>query len=489
VIAMALGDVAAATGGRLAGDADPDATATGVSTDSRAVASGDLFAAVVGERADGHDFARAALGAGAVAVLAEREVGVPAVVVPGGALAALADLAAENLARRRALAAGPGVPGAPFDVVAVTGSSGKTSTKDLLAAVLGALGPVVAPPGSFNNELGVPLTALRVDEGTRSLVVEMGARSVGHIAALCRTTSPRVGAVLNVGSAHLGVFGSPEAVAAAKGELVEALPDAADGGVAVLNADDPRVRAMASRTRAAVLTFGLDPGADVRAEGVELDALGRASFTLVTAAGRAPVSLRLHGEHHVANALAAAAVASAVGVGLEDTARALSAAQAASRWRMEVTRRPDGVTVVNDAYNANPESVRAALRALVAMRSAGGPAGPGGGAAGRTWAVLGEMLELGDASRTEHDAVGRLAVRLDVSRLVAVGEGARAVHTGALLEGSWGSESVWVPDADAAEELLAAELRPGDVVLVKSSRDAGLRWLGERLAAAGGGAA
>jgi UDP-N-acetylmuramoyl-tripeptide--D-alanyl-D-alanine ligase len=375
-------------------------------------------------------------------------------------------------------------------VVAVTGSSGKTSTKDLLAAVIAPLGPVVAPPGSFNNELGVPLTLLRVEEGTRTLVVEMGARGRGHIAHLCELAHPRVGAVLNVGSAHVGEFGSPEAIAVAKGELVEALPPAGgagaglrDGGVAVLNADDHRVAAMAERTRARVVTVGWGGGADVRAEDVRVDDRGRPSFTLVTELGgeraSADVSMQLHGEHHVSNALAAAACALAVGVGLADVAAALSTARAASRWRMEVTERPDGVVVVNDAYNANPESVKAALRALKAMRRPGG----------RTWAVIGEMLELGDTARDEHDAVGRYAVRLDVSRLVAVGEGARPVHTGAVLEGSYADESAWVPDSEAAHALLEAELRPGDVVLVKSSHGAGLLHLGDRLALEGADAA
>jgi len=467
---MSLGDVAAAVGGQLTGSADAAALVSAVTTDSRAAGPGTLFVAIAGERVDGHDFALPAVGAGAVAVLASREVGVPAVVVPGSVLDALADLARESLARRRGLDGA-----APLDVVGVTGSSGKTSTKDLLAQVLATAGPTVAPPGSFNNELGVPLTALAVEEDTRFLVVEMGARGVGHIAALCAITGPRVGAVLNVGSAHLGEFGGVEEIARAKGELVEALPAAADGGVAVLSADDERVAAMASRTAAAVVRFGLAPEADVRAEDVVLDDRGRASFALVAPEGSAPVTLALHGEHHVLNALATAAVARASGLAVADVARALSAATAASRWRMEVTERPDGVTVVNDAYNANPESVRAALRALVAMARGG-----------RTWAVLGEMLELGEASTAEHDALGRLAVRLDVSRVVAVGDGARPLYTGALLEGSWGEEATWVPDAEAAAALLADQLRPGDVVLVKSSHAVGLHRLGDLLAGAGG---
>ncbi|MFP5335221.1 MAG: UDP-N-acetylmuramoyl-tripeptide--D-alanyl-D-alanine ligase [Actinomycetes bacterium] len=464
MIPLRVQEVADAVGGRLAGGADPAAVVAGpVVVDSRQVAPGALFAALPGERVDGHDFAAAATGAGAVVVLAERELDVPCVVVDAG-VPALGRLARAVLDRLPDVA-----------VVALTGSSGKTSTKDLLAAVLGAAAPTVAPTGSFNNEVGVPLTVLRADTSTRHLVVEMGARGAGHIADLCRVAPPRVGIVLNVGSAHVGEFGSREAIARAKGEIVEALPAADDGGVAVLNADDTLVAAMASRTAARVVTFGESGGADVRATDVDLDDRGRARFTLLTATGSAPVRLRLYGEHHVSNALATAAAALSLGLDVASVAEALSGAEPASRWRMEVTDRPDGVTVVNDAYNANPESVRAALKALVAM-----------GRGRRTWAVLGEMLELGDAAAAEHDAIGRLAVRLDVSRLVVVGDGAKAVHTGAVHEGSWGEESVFVPDAEEAYALLHEQLRAGDVVLVKASNSIGLHALGERLAGEGG---
>jgi UDP-N-acetylmuramoyl-tripeptide--D-alanyl-D-alanine ligase len=465
VIPLTLAEVAEAVRGRLAGGADPRARVSGdVVIDSRAAGPGGLFVALAGERSDGHDFAAAAVQAGAVAVLAERPLDVPCVVVDDG-LRAVGRLA------RAVLDALPDLV-----VVGITGSSGKTSAKDLLAAVLTRHTPTVAPQGSFNNELGVPLTALRAGPGTRHLVLEMGARGAGHIAYLCGIAPPRVGVVLNVGTAHLGEFGGRDAVAAAKGELVEALPPAADGGVAVLNVDDDRVRAMAARTRARVVGVGESADAAVRARDVEVDAAGRARFTLVTPTGSEPVALRLYGEHHVGNALAAAAAAIELGLDPAQVAAGLSAAEPASRWRMEVTERPDGVTVVNDAYNANPESVRAALKALAAM-----------GRGRRTWAVLGEMLELGESAVTEHDAVGRLAVRLDVSRLVAVGPGARAVHTGAVMEGSWGEESVFVPDAEAAYALLTEQLRPGDVVLVKSSNGAGLRFLGDRLAGRGNG--
>lgn len=462
MIPLTLAEIASATGGRLDAGADPAVRVTGpVVTDSREIGPGGLFVARQGEAQDGHDFASAAVSAGAVAVLAARPVGVPAVVVDD------TEVAFGRLAR----AVVDRLPS--LTIVGVTGSSGKTTTKDLLAQVLEPLGPLVAPPGSYNSEVGVPLTVVRVDESTRTLVAEMGARGPGHIAYLCGIAPPRVGLVLNVGSAHLGEFGDRETIARTKAELVEALPPADSGGVAVLNADDPVVRRMAEQTSAQVVMVGESVHADVRAEDVAVDRGGRASFQLVTADGTAQVSLRLVGEHQVSNALAVAAAALALGMPLPDVASRLSAALPRSRWRMEVTERPDGVTVVNDAYNANPESMRAALKTLVSLRPASGE--------GRTWAVLGEMRELGESSVAEHDAIGRLAVRLNVSRLVAVGDGARAIHQGATLEGSWDGESAWVPDVDAALELLRAELRPGDVVLVKSSRDSGLRFLGERL--------
>jgi UDP-N-acetylmuramoyl-tripeptide--D-alanyl-D-alanine ligase len=463
VIALTLGEVAAITGGRLV--ADPATVVDGpVVTDARECGPGSLYVARRGEHADGTDFVPQAIERGAAAVLAPRAVEGIACVVVDDVQAAFAALAHEVVRR---------VPG--LVVVAVTGSSGKTSTKDLLAAVLSELGPTVAPRESLNGEVGVPLTALRVDPSTRYLVLEMGARGVGHIRYLTDMVRPDVSVVLNVGSAHLGEFGSVEAIAEAKSELVQAL---APEGLAVLNGDDQRVRAMRDRTRARTVLVGRSPACDVRAEDVTVDDEARASFTLVTAEGSAPVRLGLFGEHHVSNALAVAAVARELGLDVAASAEALGRARPASRWRMEVTDRPDGVRVVNDAYNANPDSVRAALKALVGM-----------GSGRRTWAVLGEMLELGPESLTAHDEIGRLAVRLNVSRLVAVGPGARAIHTGAVHEGSWGEESVHVPDVEAAYALLSDELRPGDVVLLKSSRDAGLRHLGDRLAADGGAGA
>jgi UDP-N-acetylmuramoyl-tripeptide--D-alanyl-D-alanine ligase len=352
-------------------------------------------------------------------------------------------------------------------VVGVTGSSGKTSTKDLLAQVLTLRGPIVAPPGSYNTEIGLPLTVLSADDTTRTLVLEMGARGVGHIAYLCRIAPPDVGVVLNVGSAHLGEFGGREAIARSKAELVEALPQA---GTAVLNADDPLVRQMTERTSARVMMFGESVHSDVRADQIALDDRGRASFRLVTPSGQQQVTLSVVGEHQVPNALATAAVAETLGLPVDEVAEALSAATARSRWRMEVVERPDGVTVVNDAYNANPESMRAALKALAAI-----------GRGRRTWAVLGEMKELGEASESEHDALGRFALRQGVGRLVAVGDGAAAVRRGAVDEGAGGEQAVWVPDVDAALDLLTTQVAAGDVILIKASRAAELERLAEAL--------
>ncbi|MER0445121.1 UDP-N-acetylmuramoyl-tripeptide--D-alanyl-D-alanine ligase [Streptomyces sp. Edi4] len=454
MIALSLAEIAAIVGGQPHDIPDPSLTVTGpVVIDSRQVAAGSLFVAFAGDNVDGHDYARRATDAGAVAVLAARPVGVPAIVVDDvqAALGALARAVVERLGT---------------EVVALTGSSGKTSTKDLIAQVLQRHAPTVFTPGSLNNEIGLPLTALTATAETRHLVLEMGARGVGHIRYLTSLTPPSIGLVLNVGSAHIGEFGGKEQIALAKGELVESLPAS---GCAVLNADDPLVRAMASRTKARVLLFGEAADADVRAENVRLTATGQPSFRLQAPSGCGDVTLRLYGEHHVSNALAAAAVAHELGMSADEIARALSEAGTLSRWRMEVTERPDGVTIVNDAYNANPESMRAALRALVAMGQAARAEG------GRTWAVLGPMAELGDESLAEHDAVGRLAVRLNVSKLVAVGgREASWLRLGAYNEGSWGEESVHVSDAQAAVDLLRSELRPGDVVLVKASRSVGL---------------
>jgi len=482
VIPLTLAEVASAAGGVLHGCDGAEVVSGSVEFDSRCVGPGGLFVALPGEQVDGHNFAAAAVAAGAVGVLAGRPVGVPSVLAPrptvnvrstSAALAADSDGAGAAVLAALARLARTVVTTLSqtgLRVVGLTGSSGKTSTKDMVAALLAPLGPTVAPPGSFNNEIGHPWTALRADAATRHLVLELSARGPGQIAALCRVAPPSIGVVLNVGSAHLGEFGSRDAVATAKGELVEALPAA---GIAVLNADDAAVAAMDRRTAARVVRFGRSAAAQVRATDVVLDDRGCPSFRLVTPAGETPVQLAVPGEHQVSNALAAAAVAIELGATPAGIAAVLAGYLPASRWRLEVTDRSDGVTVVNDAYNANPESVAAALRTLVAM------AGP----QRRSWAVLGPLAELGEAETETYREIGALAVRLGVDRLVVVGERAWPVYRAAAAAGS---APVLVPDVPAVLEFLRGELAPGDVVLVKASRAAGLERVANGLLGAAG---
>ena len=458
MIPTTLGAVATITGGRLHGcsadGADEIVVDGPVVTDSREAAAGSLYIARVGEQADGHAFVPAAAKGGAVAAITTREVdGLPAVVVE--------DEQAAFVALSRHL-----VDSRPdLTVIGITGSSGKTSTKDLLGVVLGADGETIAPVGSYNSEVGVPLTVCRITPTTKHLVVEMGARGIGHVDYLTRIAPPRIGIVLNVGHAHVGEFGSVEAIGRAKSELPAALP--ADG-VAVLNADDPIVAAMAEVTPARVVLVGEAKGAHVRATDVTLDEAGRPSFTVTAPFGTAQVTLGLVGRHHVGNALAVIAAAHAAGMELDAIVDQLAAARPVSRWRMEVGQRADGATIVNDAYNANPDSMSAALRSVAGMATQG-----------RRWAVLGAMLELGDDSAALHTGVGEEVASLGFDELLVVGEQARPMAAGA--KDSAGLTVRTVADADAAEEILRAELRAEDVVLFKSSRDAGLRWLGDRI--------
>jgi UDP-N-acetylmuramoyl-tripeptide--D-alanyl-D-alanine ligase len=464
VIPLSLGEIARITGARLDGGADPAAVVTGsVVIDSRRAGAGGLFAAVEGERVDGHDYATAARDAGATAMLGTRPAGVPGLLVDD-VPTALARLAQEVVAR---------LP--EVTIAGLTGSAGKTSTKDLTAQLVERLGPAISPEGSWNNEFGFPLTVLRADEQTRFMVLEMAARGPGHIAFLCEIAPPRVGAVLNVGHAHTGEFGGIEQVARAKGELPAALPAAAAGGVAILNADDHRVRAMASRTEARIVTFGLADGApagrpgagggrpDFAAADVQLDDLGRPSFTLITPLGPVPVRMGLHGAHQIPNALAAAATAAELGLDAEGIADGLATATARSRWRMEVREAPSGVTVINDAYNANPESVRAALDALSHMARGR-----------RSFAVLGQMNELGDESRDSHLEAGAHAAGAGVTGLIVVGKEAEPILDGALATPGWRGEAIGVPSGAAAVAALRGRLAAGDVVLVKASRSVGL---------------
>ena len=465
MIPLTFAEVARATSGELrpARGAGPDTVVAGaVDTDSRLIEPGGVFVAKPGEDTDGHLFVDAALERGAVLAIVERPVDAAvSQIVVADAVAALADLAREVVARVRA--------GGELRIVGITGSNGKTTTKNMLARILQDEGETVAPRASFNNEVGAPLTMLRVTHDTRFLVSEFGASGPGEIARLAGLVQPDVGVVLMVGMAHAGGFGGVEATLRAKSELIHAVRR---GGIAVLNADDARVATMATIAAdrdQSVRWFGRTSAADVRAEDVEVDADGT-SCTVVIEGERLPLRLRVLGEHHVMNALAALTAATALGVPARDAIARLETLELAERWRMQ----PLGsarVRIINDAYNASPDSMAAALRTLAQI------AGPDH----RTVAVLGAMSELGEFSGEEHDRIGLLAVRLNIRRIVVVGPEARRLFISVISEGSWDGEAVYFATADEAYDYLSSELRDGDRVLVKSSNAAGLRHLGDRL--------
>ena len=462
MIALELGEIEQIVAGRLvAGDVPAHTVVSGtVHTDSRLVVDGDLFFALPGEVTDGHLFADAAVAGGASLLITEREldVPVPQIVVANG-LDALAALAAEVITRVRAVG--------NLTVIGITGSNGKTTTKNLLRTMLSAQAPTVAPQGSFNNQVGAPISMLGITESTRYLIVEMGASGAGEIARLVAIARPDIAVVLKVGLAHVGEFGGIDAVQRAKSELVRDLPSTA---VAILNADDGRVAAMADLTAARVRYFGLSESAEVYADTIEATATGT-TFTVHTGTESAPVALRILGEHHVLNALAALSVTDELGIDRAEAIAALESVPRAERWRMEVLTPADGVVVINDAYNASPDSTAAALKTLAQIVRPGE----------RSVAVLGEMAELGEFADEEHDRIGRLVVRLNIHKLVVVGRRARHIHNAAGLEGSWDGESMLVESAEEAYAVLRTELRKGDVVLVKSSKSAGLRFLGDQL--------
>jgi len=465
MIALTLAEIAAATRGELLLEgtgATPSTVVDGLSTtDSREVEPGTIFFAKPGEFTDGHNFVPQAVEAGAALAVVDHplEVRIPQLLVED-TVVALGDLATEVVARVRS----EGL----LKVLAVTGSNGKTTTKNLLRAILSPVGPTIAPRASFNNEVGAPVTMLEVTRETQFLVAEMGASGIGEIARLVRMARPDVGIVLKVGLAHAGEFGGIEATLKAKTEMVS---DLLESDVAILNRDDPRVASMADKTIARVLWFGLDDGADVQATDVVSSARGT-SFVLHLPDGSSrPVRFQVLGEHHVMNALAAAAAAHTVDVDIDTIVAGLQSVQRAERWRMEVMGGARGVTIINDAYNASPDSMAAALKTLAQIAEPGG----------RTVAVLGEMSELGEFSGEEHDRIGLLAVRLGIDQLVVVGPAARRMHISTINEGSWDGESEYFETQDEAFERLSATLTAGDTVLVKSSNSAGLRFLGDRL--------
>ncbi|MCW4464414.1 UDP-N-acetylmuramoyl-tripeptide--D-alanyl-D-alanine ligase [Glutamicibacter sp. MNS18] len=477
MIELSIQDILAITGGRATSTVDPATVIAAITTDSREVGPGALFVAKPGEFSDGHAFIDSALHAGAVAALAERETfdeqrQVHPAVIVADAVVAMGRIAAHVVdylkSRNKAV------------VVGITGSAGKTTTKDLLAKLLSQEAPTVWPIGSYNGEVGVPLTIFSATEDTKYLVIEMGATGIGHLSYLTRMVKPDIGVVLCVGSAHAGEFGGVENIEKAKGELVEALPA---GGRALLNHDDARVARMSSRSTAPVSYFGTTGAtpaqAAVWASEVGTDRHGRVGMVLNFPDGSAHrVTSGLLGRHHATNIAAAASAAYELGLAPGRIAATLDGLGAGSRWRMERSERADGVTVINDAYNANPDSMRAAL---VTLAELGLPDEQG--RARRTWAVLGAMLELGKDSILEHDVLGRLAVRMNIKKLLVVGAEAKPAYNSAVLEGSWGDEAHYVHDVEEAREFLKEQLRPGDIVLFKSSNGAGLRFLGDDIVA------
>jgi UDP-N-acetylmuramoyl-tripeptide--D-alanyl-D-alanine ligase len=465
MIALSLAEIAAITGGDLhvAGTDTPETVVDGtVDTDSRAMKPGGIFVAKPGAETDGHRFVGAAVENGAVLALVEHAVDAAvSQIIVADAVAALAALGRAVVARVRAAG--------ELKIVGITGSNGKTTTKNLLARILEDEGETVAPINSYNNEVGAPVTMLRVSESTRFLVSEFGAAGPGSIARLAGLVEPDLAVILMVGMAHAGGFGGIEATAKAKAELIGA---SRPGGTAILNVDDPRVWAMreaATRRGMTVIGFGQSDAAEVRASDVHVGADG--TRALITAGDETvPMHLKVLGAHHVSNALASIAAARVLGVPMAEAIARIETVEVAERWRMQPLGN-DRVRIINDAYNASPDSMAAALRTLAQIT----------GPDERTVAVLGAMSELGESAGEEHDRIGLLAVRLNIRRIVVVGPEARRLYLAAVGEGSWDSEAIHLPDQDAAFEYLRTELRDGDRVLVKSSNSVGLRHLGDRL--------
>lgn len=463
MISMTLSDIAQTMQGTLilgSSGATSETVISGLTdTDSRLITPGDIFVAKPGEFTDGHLFVPAAVENGAALVIVDHEVetSVPQIVVED-TVVAMGSLATEVVARVRSAG--------NLTVVGITGSNGKTTTKNLVASMCERVGPTVFPRDSFNNEVGAPITMLKITEETRYLVLELGASGQGHIKRMTDMVRPDIAAVLMIGLAHAGEFGGIETTVVSKRELVESLgPD----GIAILNLDDPRVMSMAPAAPGEIITFGHSPEATVRVSEITSSIEGT-QFHLHTPVGDAHVRFKVLGEHHVMNAAAATAIALTLGFELELIVSCLESVIRAEHWRMELMG-GHGITIINDAYNASPDSMAAALKTL---RQVAGPEN-------RTIAVLGEMAELGEYAGEEQDRLALLIVRLGIDQLVVVGDGARRLHISAINEGSWDGESKFYSTPDEAYDYLSSLLRAGDIVLVKSSNSANLRFLGDRL--------
>ncbi|MCF8528325.1 MAG: UDP-N-acetylmuramoyl-tripeptide--D-alanyl-D-alanine ligase [Aquiluna sp.] len=461
MIEMTLGEIAAAVSGVLHFGRNEEKVSGRVDTDSRLIGAGDIFFAKLGEKEDGHLYLGDVSSNGAsLAVVSQlnSDVAIPQVLVDDTVIA-LSHLASNVLEKVR--------QSSELEVIGITGSNGKTSTKNMLRAILESQGKTVAPRDSFNNEVGLPLTVLKLEADTRYLVLELGAAGPGSIEKLASWTKPDYGVQLKVGLAHAGAFGGIEATEAIKAELMPHIKK-----VALLNFDDPRVKSFSELTSAKVIGFGYDSGSDYQISDAAISIAGT-SFNLKFPDGDEHlVSLKILGEHHSYNAAAALAISDQIGIDRKVAISCLEDLEMAERWRMQLLKSPEGVLVINDAYNASPDSMRAGLQTLATLGRQGH----------RTVAILGQMAELGEFAAAEHDALGRLVVRYNIDKLFVIGEAAKLIHLGAMFEGSWDGESEYFEDVTQAFEEIRGKLTQGDVVLVKSSNVAGLRFFGDKLA-------
>lgn len=431
--------------------------------DSRKVSQGDLFVAINGENVDGHDFCHEAIKKGAIAVISSKElVGIPTLLVKEG------NAASKNVDQPTVIALGKLASYLLMKLpnifkIAVTGSSGKTTTKDLLFDLGNLIGPTVAPVGSYNNEIGMPQTILECDEKTKVLILEMGAREVGNIKKLCQIAKPDTSILLNIGSAHIEIFGSRELILKTKSEIIECL-NAED--VAVLNHEDETFSKQ--KTKAKVVSFGLS-GADVSAKNVVLNDKAQASYELEFEGKVSQVNLKIVGAHQVSNSLAAAAVFLKKGLDIDLVAKTLSNSVAKSKWRMQVEVNSKNITVINDSYNANPESMKAAIRTLKQV-----------GADKKTFIIVGEMLELGSDSKQMHEEVADLIQKLDVKKTLVVGNGAKIISD-YLSSNAYKGRLEFCVDIDSAISKTKEMVEINDVVLVKASRAIGLERVANAL--------
>jgi len=458
MIELTLDEIARAISGELVAG-DPTSSVSGtVDTDSRNLGAGDIFFAKLGANDDGHCYLHELTERGiGLAVVSEPnlELATAQIVVDDTvvALSLLADFVLSRVRERSELT-----------VIGITGSNGKTSTRAMLEAVLENNGETVAPINSYNNEVGLPLTVLKLSLDTKYLILEYGAAGVGSIESLARWTRPDIGVQLKVGMAHAGEFGGIEQTAQIKAELMPYIT-----GAAIMNFDDSRVREFPFKGE--TIGFGFSADSSVRLVSTQISLSGTA-IKLEAFGQQHEVLLRILGEHQAMNLAATIAVAARLELDVSKALAAISKLEMAERWRMQLIESPAGYSVINDAYNASPDSMRAALQTLATLGRQGH----------RTVAILGEMAELGEFSAEEHDAIGRLVVRLNIDQLFVVGQGAKLIHMAATQEGSWDGESEFIDSINSAFELIHAKLLPGDVVLVKASNVAGLRFLGDELA-------